>query len=129
MNNELITKNYYQSAWKNIYQKQWINYNRSISKTTMISEKHKLTYCWIHKVASSSWNDFFYKLNQNKSVGFTHLHKAAQKFNPQEKDVPKVTSKPYTRFLFVRHPFERIVSAFVDKFERGSQRDYIFKGN
>ena len=30
-------------------------------------------------------------------------------------------------FAVVRHPFERIASAYVDKFEIGKQSDYIFK--
>ena len=32
-----------------------------------------------------------------------------------------------TKFFFVRHPFERLVSCFRDKFELGSTSDYIYK--
>ena len=32
-----------------------------------------------------------------------------------------------TKFFFVRHPFERLVSCYRDKFEFGSKSDYIFK--
>ena len=56
------------------------------------------------------------------------LHTAAQKLNPKNNAQLKAAlSEDYLKFLFVRHPFERLVSAYVDKFEFGQKSNYMFR--
>ena len=43
------------------------------------------------------------------------------------KDTFDTDAQCSTKFFFVRHPFERLVSCYRDKFEFGSKNDYIFK--
>ena len=56
------------------------------------------------------------------------LHEAAGKFHPNNQQLSKALSEDSLKFMFVRHPFERLASAFTDKFEMSSVGNYIFKG-
>ena len=61
-------------------------------------------------------------------VGRANLHTAAQRLRPKTAaNIHAATGPSSLKFLVVRHPFERIASAYVDKFEIGKQSDYIFK--
>ena len=61
-------------------------------------------------------------------VGMTNLHTAAQRLRPKTAaDLHAAAGPSSLKFLVVRHPFHRIASAYVDKFEIGKKTDYIFK--
>ena len=93
----------------------------------MYLEKHSLVYCWIHKAASSSWNKIFFE-KTNKKVHPSNLHTAAQVFRaPKNIALPDLFARANVAFAFVRHPFERIVSAFRDKFELGKKSDWCYR--
>ena len=93
----------------------------------MYLEKYSLLYCWIHKAASSSWNRIFYQ-KINKKVKDSSLHHAAEAFRPNAKiDLQDLFNSSRISFLFVRHPFERLVSAYRDKFELGKKTDWCYK--
>ena len=93
----------------------------------MYLDKYSLLYCWIHKAASSSWNKIFFDLAKKK-VHPQNLHTAAQHFRPTGNiDMEKLFNNAKVSFAFVRHPFQRIVSAFRDKFELGRKEDWCYK--
>ncbi|PIK49380.1 putative carbohydrate sulfotransferase 11 [Apostichopus japonicus] len=86
----------------------------------IVDEKHKLLYCVVPKVACSSWKEFFYEIggygqeqtNRNKTrklvlTYFHHLPEAKRQ---------EIYKKLY-KFVFVRHPFLRLLSAYRDKME------------
>ena len=52
-------------------------------------------------------------------------HEVAQLLYPKHEEFNDAL-RSY-KFFFVRHPFERLVSCFVDKFETGSKADYMFR--
>jgi len=98
---------------------------REPRSTLMYLEAHSLLYCFIHKAASTSWNKVFYGLAGVK-VPEANLHEAAAYFRPPEgTDLQSLFSNSVS-FTFVRNPFERIVSAFRDKFESGSKSNYMY---
>jgi hypothetical protein len=94
-----------------------------------VDQKRKVLYCAIPKAASSSWkvtlatltgkfiasdhrqllkvhdDAFMASIGLNQLSSFSHFSVAS-------------IIKTYRKFLVVRHPFERLVSAFVDKFEK-----------
>ena len=91
----------------------------------MYLAKFSVMYCWIHKAASSSWNKIFFE-KINKKIKSSNLHTAAQVFRPKASQLDHLLDTSDS-FLFVRHPFERIVSAFRDKFELGLKTDWCYK--
>ena len=41
---------------------QRLRYGRNWALTLLYNAEHNLTYCWAHKVASTSWNELFFSL-------------------------------------------------------------------
>ena len=56
-----------------------------------------------------------------------NLHMAAEKFRPKESENLGALLNSSFSFTFVRHPFDRLVSAFRDKFELGKKTDWCYK--
>ena len=90
----------------------------------MYLRRWALLYCWINKAASTSWNKIFFQL-VNKKVKETNIHEAAAAFRPRREELPEIFKRSVS-FIFVRHPFERLVSAFRDKFETGSKKNWMY---
>lgn len=93
-------------------------------RNIIVNDKHNLLYCYIPKVACSNWKRVLMVLNgdaadpyqintadvHNRSLGyFRYLNE----YTPEE-IVYRLST--YYKFLFVRHPFERLVSAYRNKF-------------
>ena len=41
---------------------QRLRYGRNWALTLIYNAEYHLTYCWAHKVASTSWNELFFSL-------------------------------------------------------------------
>lgn len=93
----------------------------------LVDEKHKILYCYVPKVACTNWKRIFLILTGKaknisevlnlpaSQVHAKNLFKSLQNYSVSE--VLKVT-KNYTKFIFVRHPFERLLSAYRNKLEQ-----------
>lgn len=92
----------------------------------LIDEKHKILYCYVPKVACTNWKRIFLFLMgkvsskdldtfPSRKVHFKNLYKSIDNYTVAE--VLKLTQK-YTKFIFVRHPFERLLSAYRNKLEQ-----------
>ncbi|KAM7296608.1 hypothetical protein ISCGN_021765 [Ixodes scapularis] len=86
----------------------------------MIDPAHKVGYCFINKVASTTVKSIFGLLLHISNTGNTvnSLHKAflEQVLTVSHKTfLQRSSQERYTTAMFVRHPFERLVSAYVDK--------------
>jgi len=98
---------------------------RPLYKNLLFLPKWNLTYCWTRKTASTSWNQVFHYLHFNKKISESKAHEVASKLYPKYNEYNQAMKS--LKFYFVRHPFERLVSCYKDKFETGSRSDYIFK--
>ncbi|KAA0202305.1 hypothetical protein HAZT_HAZT007743 [Hyalella azteca] len=94
-------------------------------KTCLFSSscrKDGLTYCPVYKAASTSWLHNLCVLAgadphwlNNKTL---HISTVARRFWPQlEYDVAASVVPGTLRFMIVRHPFDRLISAYRDKLE------------
>jgi len=77
------------------------------------SKRHSLTWCKVPKAGSSTWTFNFLKLAGVDPK--SHIHKALRDHYPRQSS--NTIMKDTFRFMVVRHPFERLLSAYRDKLE------------
>ncbi|KAJ9591778.1 hypothetical protein L9F63_001714 [Diploptera punctata] len=87
----------------------------------LINAEHKLLYCWIHKVASTSWIALFSHLAHRTNID--KYYKEINILSPQTREqlYDAIRDNKYYKLIVVRHPFERIVSAYRDRIEDNSK--------
>ncbi|XP_005094018.2 carbohydrate sulfotransferase 11 [Aplysia californica] len=96
------------------------------ANNTMVSHQHGLLYCPVPKVASTFWSRFFYQLmhtNPMKSpfdvpvvkVEPTYFRKFFLKDRPHTPELTASIHSLKTRLIFIRDPYARIYSSYVDK--------------
>ena len=106
-------------GWSTGFDKDKIeNYQRII-----VDEKNKVLYCSIPKVACSSFKTFV--LKAATGINNTHFHvnnkdqlwrvglKYLIDYDPKDREIKLTT---YFKFIIVRHPFDRLISAYQNKF-------------
>lgn len=79
-----------------------------------LSKPESLVWCKVPKAGSSTWTFNFLKLAGIENNG-QKIHKALRDHFPKQSN-NKVMQGTF-RFMVVRHPFERILSAYRDKLE------------
>lgn len=82
----------------------------------IVDNKHRIVYCYIPKVACTTWKTIMAHL-----VGLKSKSVHEQRFNLlsfHSKAKVRSILQSYYKFLFVREPFERLLSAYKDKFTR-----------
>lgn len=84
----------------------------------IVSEKHKLVYCSVPKVACTVWKRIFANLQGiNVTIGVHKYTKGKLKIlSNYSLEERKKILKTYRKFMFVREPFERLLSAYRDCF-------------
>ncbi|KAI1294775.1 Carbohydrate sulfotransferase 11 [Halotydeus destructor] len=93
----------------------------------IVDDVHKMIYCFVPKVASTNWKRVLMALNLNKNIADNPLQilgnetHALNLFSTLDKhtNVTQVYDKlrTYLTFMFVRDPFERLLSAYRNKFQ------------
>ncbi|XP_069495425.1 carbohydrate sulfotransferase 8 [Ambystoma mexicanum] len=91
-----------------------------------VEDKYKILYCEVPKVGCSNWKRVLMVLNglasstkdiQHNTVHYGNYLKRLDSFD--RKGIYHRLNT-YTKMLFIREPFERLVSAFRDKFEHAN---------
>uniref|UniRef100_A0A671VVW3 Carbohydrate sulfotransferase n=1 Tax=Sparus aurata TaxID=8175 RepID=A0A671VVW3_SPAAU len=99
-------------------------------KHFIVDENHGVIYCYVPKVACTNWKRVMYVLNQSEPYDdprsidkdMVHLPQLFTLLNSFPR--PERELKHYTKFLFVRDPLIRLISAFRDKFMKVNQPFY-----
>ncbi|XP_042327146.1 carbohydrate sulfotransferase 14-like [Sceloporus undulatus] len=102
---------------------------RTLLKHLLVSDKHRFLYCYVPKVACSNWKRVLKVLGgalESVEAKLKMDHKRDLVFlgdmKPQE---IRYRLKHYFKFLFVRDPMERLLSAYRNKF--GEIKEYQLK--
>lgn len=113
-------------------------------KHLVVDEDHELIYCYVPKVACTNWKRVMIVLSEslldqgapyrdpldipreyvhNSSTHLT-FNKFWRRYGRFSRHLMKIKLKKYTKFLFVRDPFVRLISAFRSKFELENEEFY-----
>ncbi|KAM9314721.1 carbohydrate sulfotransferase 12-like [Pholidichthys leucotaenia] len=112
----------------------------------IVDDTHQIIYCYVPKVACTNWKRVMVVLSQSlispssgkpytdpetvppDLVHNSSLHLTFAKFwhhyGSLSRHLMALKLQHYTKFLFVRDPFVRLISAFRNKFERPNQDFY-----
>ncbi|CAL4149289.1 unnamed protein product [Meganyctiphanes norvegica] len=112
------------------YSLDTLSHNQWLIDHLLVDVKHKALYCYIPKVACTSWKRLWFYLTGYPNAEYASdpplprriMHSiAGEIFKLSNKRLQprqfKHIVQTYKKFLIVRHPFERLVSAYRDKFE------------
>ncbi|KAM4664173.1 carbohydrate sulfotransferase 14 [Discoglossus pictus] len=99
---------------------------RTVLKHILVSDKYKFLYCYVPKVACSNWKRVLKVLDgalENVDVKMKMDHKNDLVFlGDLTADEIRYRLKHYFKFIFVRNPMERMLSAYRNKF--GEIKEY-----
>lgn len=109
--------------------------NKKMLHNLIVDDKHRILYCYVPKVACTNWKRMMMILtgrtNQTQpqeipsdSVHRKNVFKKLSDMTPHD---IRHRLHTYTKFLFVRHPIERVISAFKNKFEKNYTSSAYFK--
>nr|XP_040572016.1 carbohydrate sulfotransferase 14-like [Lepeophtheirus salmonis]XP_040572017.1 carbohydrate sulfotransferase 14-like [Lepeophtheirus salmonis] len=89
---------------------------KRIMSHLMVDHKHGLTYCWNHKAASTSWSEFFSRLTNNIYILRSKEYYKLNSYMAPRTELELTESlRETTKFMVIRHPLSRIVSAYRDR--------------
>ncbi|XP_056402776.1 carbohydrate sulfotransferase 8-like [Hyla sarda] len=97
-------------------------YSAVASRSLFVEHYHKLIYCEVPKAGCSNWKRVIFLLK----LGFLHYpedlkhkdvhnNKLLNRLSEYSVDQQKEILNKYTKVMFSRHPFTRLVSAYRDK--------------
>ncbi|KAM3857802.1 carbohydrate sulfotransferase 12-like [Diretmus argenteus] len=109
------------------------NMTKNELKHLIVDDKHGIIYCYIPKVACTNWKRVMFVLQQGEPYqdpvsvdpDMVHLPLKFPLLNSFPWPEMKVRLKHYTKFLFVRDPFVRLISAYRNKFLQNNE--YFYK--
>ncbi|KAM6070071.1 LOW QUALITY PROTEIN: carbohydrate sulfotransferase 14 [Theristicus caerulescens] len=99
---------------------------RTVLRHLLVSDKYRFLYCYVPKVACSNWKRILKVLDgalESVDVKLKMDHKSDLVFlGDMKPDEISYRLKNYYKFIFVRNPVERLLSAYRNKF--GEIKEY-----
>lgn len=101
----------------------------------LVDHNHKLLYCYVPKVACTNWKRVLMVLTGDSdtkhpvqiSASVAHMDNSTLKLSQLTQAEADSCLRDYTLFLVVRHPFERLLSAYRNKFLDSTPTNKYFK--
>lgn len=110
----------------------------------IVDDRHGVIYCYVPKVACTNWKRVMIVLSEGPpgrgapfrdplAIPREYVHNSSahltfsqfwRRYGRLARPLMKVKLKRYTKFLFVRDPFVRLISAFRSKFELENEEFY-----
>uniref|UniRef100_A0A8C5R3R3 Carbohydrate sulfotransferase n=1 Tax=Leptobrachium leishanense TaxID=445787 RepID=A0A8C5R3R3_9ANUR len=111
----------------------------------IVDDRHGIIYCYVPKVACTNWKRAMIVLSESlldkngipyqdplqipredvhNSSSHLTFNKFWRRYGKFSKHMMKIKLKKYTKFIFVRDPFVRLISAFRSKFELENEDFY-----
>ncbi|KAF7231497.1 carbohydrate sulfotransferase 12 [Nothobranchius furzeri] len=111
------------------------NMTADMFENFVVDDTHRLIYCYIPKVACTQWKRIMLALKLGKPYpdllsidpSVVHGTNRLSYLNDFDTNERMERMENYTKFLFVRDPFSRVVSAFRDKFEYKHLHEYYYE--
>ncbi|XP_078379463.1 carbohydrate sulfotransferase 11-like isoform X2 [Oculina patagonica] len=85
----------------------------------IVDEKLEILFCYIPKVSCSQWKTALAQLQSPEPKYYVHDARNFKFLHQYPPDQAKRMLKSYFKFVFVREPFERLLSAYLEKFHNG----------
>ncbi|KAK2150280.1 hypothetical protein LSH36_414g03007 [Paralvinella palmiformis] len=99
------------------------NWDLRPSYFMIVDDRHKVIYCMIPKVACTTFQKLMARSLTNDTINLTRIHfvgfinslgmRFLDKYSKKDRELRLQT---YFKFTVVRHPFDRLLSAYADKF-------------
>ncbi|KAG9343001.1 hypothetical protein JZ751_015218, partial [Albula glossodonta] len=110
----------------------------------IVDDRHGIIYCYVPKVACTNWKRIMIVLSESLllngvpyqdplDIPTEHIHNSSlhltfnkfwKRYGKFSRHLMKIKLKKYTKFLFVRDPFVRLISAYRNKFEQVNEEFY-----
>ncbi|KAJ8389669.1 hypothetical protein AAFF_G00115450 [Aldrovandia affinis] len=111
----------------------------------IVDDRHGIIYCYVPKVACTNWKRIMIVLSESLNgvngvpyhdplaIPTEHIHNSSlhltfnkfwKRYGKFSRHLMKIKLKKYTKFLFVRDPFVRLISAYRNKFEQVNEEFY-----
>nr|SVE94461.1 EOG090X0C3N [Simocephalus serrulatus] len=108
--------------------------DRELLDHIIVDEEHRLLYCYVPKVACTNWKRLLMvlmgKANTTNPLSIvaddSHRMHVFRRLNNYTGEEIRYRLDHFMKFMFIRHPFERLLSAFRNKFSQNfSSSDYF----
>ena len=125
----------YKNALKSLFD-NWEKFNNDYywpEHNFIPDHNYRFLYCPIPKIASSSFQSLISRLNSQNNVQkkvnyLYHCKYNLSLYNYKEREAVKILKDPsYFKFVFVRNPWERLLSAYLNKFIRKQNLEFFVK--
>uniref|UniRef100_A0A3B4C9U2 Carbohydrate sulfotransferase n=2 Tax=Pygocentrus nattereri TaxID=42514 RepID=A0A3B4C9U2_PYGNA len=102
----------------------------------LVDDRHGIIYCYVPKVACTEWKRIMIVLSESLKVNGVPYRDPSdipvelihgnsnQYLNRYNRTVMKQKLQQYKKFMFIREPFIRLISAYRDKFQKENQPFY-----